>query len=198
MSKAVLRVGLLLLLPVSLFAQDYGASRVPTPKAEVATGYSYTRIEGSDLHGWNFEVAGNANRNLGIVGDFSGQYNSEKFTLGTASSSSNLTLTSVMGGIRASEREMKWFTPSVDALFGFTRINADVTTAQPGVPNVTASNDVTGFSMVIGGALDVNMSRRVAVRLFQADYLVIRADGFKHEGARVSAGLVFRLGERND
>jgi hypothetical protein len=32
--------------------------------------------------------------------------------------------------------------------------------------------------------------------VFQADYLLIRADGFKHEGARISAGILWRLGER--
>ena len=194
MSKAVLRVGLLLLLPVSLLAQK----GVPTPKAEVFTGYSYERLEGQNLNGWNISIAGNANRNLGIVGDFAGHYNSEDTTLGTASTSSNLTLTSVLGGIRASEREMKWFTPSVSALFGFARVNADLTTTQPNVPTITSSNDETAFEMLVGAALDINCTKMVAVRAFQVDYMVLRASGFKHEGVRVSGGLVFRLGQRND
>jgi opacity protein-like surface antigen len=195
MGKVVLRAGLWLLLPVSLLAQ-MSAGQFATPKAELATGYSFVRIEGSNLHGWNVSLAGNVNRNLGIVGDFSGHYNSESATVGTAVTSSNLTLTSLMAGPRVSDRSLRWFTPFAHALFGMTRVNADVTVNQPGIPTSSASNDVTGFSMALGGGLDITLRQGFAIRMFQADYYLIRSDGFRHEGARVSAGVVVRLGQR--
>ena len=197
MGKVVLRAGLWLLVPASLLAQG-NAGLPATPKAELAAGYAYVRIEGSDLHGWNVSLAGNVNRNLGIVGDFAGHYNSEKSTIGTATTSSNLTLTSVMAGLRVSERSNRMFTPFAQALFGMTRVNADLTVDQPGTTSSTATNDVTGFSSAVGGGLDIRLGETVAFRLFQADYLLIRSDGFKHEGARISTGIVWRFGQRND
>jgi opacity protein-like surface antigen len=193
MGKAVLRAGLLLLLPVALLAQSGG-----TPKGEMYTGYSFVRIEGSNLHGWNLAPVGNVNEHLGIMGDFSGHYSTESSTVGTAESSSNLTLHSAMAGLRVSDRSLGALSPFAHSVFGMTRINAEVTVDQPGLPTSSASNDVTGFSMALGGGLDLNMSSRFALRLFQADYLVIRSDGFKHEGVRVSTGLVWRFGQRAD
>lgn len=197
MGKVVLRVGWWLLLPVSLLAQGT-AGQPATPKAELATGYSYIRIEGSDLHGWNVSLAGNVNRNLGIVVDVAGNYNSEESTIGTAITSSDLTLTSVMAGFRVSERSHGIFTPFAHALFGMVRVNADLTVNQSGTTPSTSTNDVTGFSTAIGGGLDIAIGQRVALRLFQGDYLLIRSDGFKREGARISTGIVWRFGERND
>jgi len=193
MGKAVLRAGLWLLLPVSLLAQTSG-----TPKGEMYTGYSFVRIEGSNLHGWNLAPVGNVNKHLGIVGDVAGHYNSESATVGTAETSSNLTLHSAMAGLRVSDRSLGGLMPFAHALFGFTRVNAEVTVNQPGVPVSTDSNDVTGFSSALGGGLDLGMSPSMALRLFQVDYLLIRSDGFKHEGVRASVGLVWRFGRRAD
>ena len=193
MGKAVLRVGLWLLLPVSLLAQTNG-----TPKGEMYTGYSFVRIEGSNLHGWNLSPVGNVNQHLGIVADFAGHYNSESATVGAAESSSNLTLHSAMAGLRVSDRSLGGLIPFAHSLFGMTRVNAEVTVNQPGIPTSSDSNDVTGFSTALGGGLDISMSPGVALRLFQADYLLIRSDGFKHEGVRVSTGLVWRFGQRSD
>ena len=191
MGKAVLRVGLWLLLPVSLLAQTSG-----TPQGEMYTGYSFVRIEGSNLHGWNLAPSGNINDNLAIVGDFAGHYSSESETIGAAESTSDLTLHSLMAGFRVTDRSLGAMSPFAHSLFGMTRVNADFTVSQPGVPTSTATNNVTGFSAAFGGGLDIGMSPGVAFRLFQADYLVIRSDGFKHEGVRVSTGLVWRFGQR--
>src|SRR5436305_12693448 len=76
-------VGLLLLFTTSLaVAQD-------TPKFEVFGGYSYASASKTltlgrsrpNLNGWNASVAGNFNRWIGIVGDFSGYYGSPQVSL---------------------------------------------------------------------------------------------------------------------
>ena len=56
----------------------------------------------------------------------------------------------------------------------------------------------TGFSMALGGGLDLTAADRFSYRLIQADYYLIRADRFKHEGVRLSAGILFRFGKRED
>ena len=197
MGKAVLRAGWLLLLPVSLLAQS-NAKLFSTPKGELYTGYSFVQMEGKSMHGWNVSATGNVNKNLGIVGDFSGNYNSEKTTAGSTVTSSNLTFTNVMGGLRVSDRSLRSFTPFAHMLFGMTRVNAQVDTTVPGSPTSSFNNDVTGFSTALGGGLDLNLREGFFVRMFQADYFLIRASGFKHEGARVSAGIVWRFGQRQD
>lgn len=190
MGKAVLRAGLWLLLPVALLGQSNGA-----PKAEVYTGYSYLRIEGSDLHGGNIAIAGYVNDNLGIVGEFTGHFNEESSSIGAAQTTSSLNLISAMGGVHVTDRSKGWIAPFAHALFGATRINADVRVSQPGFPSSVTNNATTGFTTALGGGLDISMAM-VGIRLIQADFLLIRSDGFKHEGARLSAGLVWRFGQR--
>jgi hypothetical protein len=52
------------------------------PKAELFGGYQYTRLNpngagtGFNFNGWNASLTGNANRWLGVTGDFSGIYKS--------------------------------------------------------------------------------------------------------------------------
>ncbi len=50
--------------------------------------------------------------------------------------------------------------------------------------------------MALGGGLDLTANDRFFIRLIQADYFLIRADRIKHEGLRVSAGIVLRFGRR--
>lgn len=51
----------------------------------------------------------------------------------------------------------------------------------------------TNLAFGLGGGLDYNVSRRFAVRLFQADYIPTRLGGTWQHEYRVSAGVVFRL-----
>jgi hypothetical protein len=50
------------------------------------------------------------------------------------------------------------------------------------------------FAMAFGGGADVKMADKVAFRLVQADWLVLRSEGFtSKKNVRVSTGLVFRF-----
>ena len=69
MSKLVALALLLSVLPLALRAQEI-------PKAELYAGYSYLRLNKANFEGWNASIDGNINKNLGIVGDVSGYYNS--------------------------------------------------------------------------------------------------------------------------
>jgi hypothetical protein len=102
----------------------------------------------------------------------------------------SLNFISAMGGLQVTDRSRAPWAPFAHALFGATRVNADLTVGQ-----TTTNNSVTGFTTALGGGLDLLMGP-VAIRLIQADFLLIRADDFKHEGARISSGLVWRFGQR--
>ena len=52
------------------------------------------------------------------------------------------------------------------------------------------------FSTTLGGGVDMNVSKLLAVRVFQTDYVLTRFGGDSQHNFRASAGLVLRLGAR--
>lgn len=195
MRNVVLTAGLLVFLPWALLGQE-GPGPYPAPKAEVFGAYSFGHLEESSMHGWLFSLAGNVNNNVGIVGEASGLYNRESSTNALGTSKSKLTFHSFLAGPRITERRYKWISPFVHGLFGFTRVNAELSQSIEGSPTATSENDVSGFTMALGGGLDITNDPRFFIRLIQADYYLIRADRVKHEGVRISTGLLLRFGRR--
>lgn len=155
-----------------------------TPRAEVFGGYAYG---GSGSHGWDGSVAFNANRWLGIVADFGGQYTS----IDTPDSSERIRTHSFLFGPRISARRNRHVTPFAHALFGGA--HNDARAREAGLDLHFTDNS---FALALGGGLDVKLSRRVAVRAFQLDYLRTSFfDETQHKG-RLAFGLVLRLGEK--
>ena len=97
MRKLVLITGVLVLLPLSLIAQEI-------PKAELFTGYSLLRMEKTNLHGVNVSLGANINRNLAIVTDFSGNFGSSNERVFGLSSDVDFRSFSFTVGPRAGER----------------------------------------------------------------------------------------------
>jgi len=170
----------------SAFAQDQ-------PRGEVAGNYTYIRINpgggasSRDCHGGGGSFAGNLNSYFGVVGEFAGC----KVT-GLPSGLSEHAFTYVFGP-RLTYRGHGGFEPFAEALFGGARITISV----PG-----ASTSQNGFAMALGGGVDYKLTRSVAIRLIQADYLYSRVN-FPGSGlpthqnnARIQAGIVFRFGGR--
>jgi len=152
------------------------------PKAEVFGGYSWS---GGNFHGWNASVAGNINKHLGIVADFSGHYGSE---LGIVKV--NQHAHSFLFGPRVSFRG-KRLTPFVYGLFGATRF------AESAVINGQHLSAVSnGFSLAIGGGLDVKVNDRIAVRAFQLDYFRPIVNNEPNNRGRLAFGVVLRLGKK--
>jgi len=163
----------LALLPVA--AQE-------VPKAEVFGGYSWS---GGNFHGWNASLTGNLNKRFGIVADFSGHYGSE---LGLVRVEQHAH--SFLFGPRLSFRG-KRLTPFVYGLFGTTRFAESAVISGQRLSAVS-----TGFSLAIGGGLDLKVNDRVAIRAFQLDYFrPIVNDEPNHRG-RLAFGVVLRLGEK--
>jgi outer membrane protein OmpA-like peptidoglycan-associated protein/opacity protein-like surface antigen len=188
-----------------------------TPKVELFLGYSYwkalpdstgNRIQG--MHGGSTSLAYNLNRHLGLVFDFGGfKVDSLQFTnTGPLFTPSRVvdadgSVYTVLFGPRVSFRDHDRFTPFLQVLGGLARAsqvtvndcNAVIYACIP-LPTETA------FAMTAGGGLDYRLNHRIALRLFQVEYLLSRfqdpSSVTKENGwqsnVRLSAGLVFRFG----
>jgi opacity protein-like surface antigen len=168
---------MILLLSMTALAQD-------TPKVELYGGYSYV---GGNFHGWNVSVAGNVNKWFGVVADVSGHSGGfdevdvverQKFN-------------SFLVGPRFSIRKHKRLTPFVHALFGPTHVR--IRSTENGE---TFRASETGFSMFLGGGLDIKVSDHVAIRAIQIEYGRANLFDESQSRGRVSVGVVFRFGKK--
>ncbi len=196
-----------MVLGMTLYA---GAQEVP--QVEVFGGYSLFHFDDQgleaelqtidptvtlnrNLHGWNAAVQFNANKWLGIVGDFSGHYG----TVGeNPSGSVSGNIYNFLFGPQINIRGEK-ATGFVHALFGGNRFKIDAIPAPIDTPEVTD----TAFAFAIGGGVDINVTKMVAIRAGQFDYIFTKHT-FSQFGLnqphqnnfRFSAGIVLKLGER--
>lgn len=175
LKKTLCSVCLVLITLVPAMAQE-------VPKAEVFGGYSWAE---GNFHGWNTSVTGNVTKRLGIVADFSGHYGSE---LGLVRV--NQHAHSFLFGPRLAFRGKK-LTPFIYGLFGTTRF------AESAVINGQRLSAVsTGFSLAVGGGLDVKVNDRIAIRAFQLDYFRPIVNDEPNNRGRLAFGVVLRLGKK--
>ena len=166
MQKLVSLLVLVGLFSFSLMAQD-------NPKVEVFGGYQYLRLGGDfggiNANGWNASLTGNFNKYLGVAGDFSGAYKNSahlySYTVGP--------VVSLNSGGKVN--------PFVHALFG-------------GAPLGGGGASENGFTMMFGGGADAKLSKAIAVRVIQADWVSYRFSGVNfNKNVRISTGIVFRF-----
>jgi hypothetical protein len=158
---------------LAAFAQESGSA----PKAEIFGGYQYTRFDGGvNANGWDTALTGNLNRWFGVAADFSGAYKSQN-----GASFNNYTYTF---GPVISYRHYQAFTPFAHFLAGGVRSSASFS---------GLSTSDNGFAMMFGGGADVNVSRRLAVRAIQFDWLSLHSNGVTdNNNMRISTGLLLR------
>ncbi|MBI2956694.1 MAG: porin family protein [Acidobacteria bacterium] len=202
-------VGVLLLFAVPVQAQD------EYPAVEAYGGYNYMRADISkdvaDLigvsrhrtaHGFLLGLVGNPHRNFGIEGEFSGHWFDVTIPAAVAMTPDDVTVDFrhllFMAGPRIAGRWER-ATPWAHTLLGFAHTRGSVS----GV----GSDSNTNFAWAIGGGVDVNASRNVAVRLIQVDYILIKFDvdevaGFPVDGSRnlhnfrIAFGIVIKAAHR--
>jgi outer membrane protein OmpA-like peptidoglycan-associated protein/opacity protein-like surface antigen len=187
-----------------------------TPKVELFMGYSYwravpyslsNRIE--SMNGGSTSLAYNFNSHWGLVADFAGfKVDSLKFSAGPGTTPSRLVdvqgnVFSVLFGPRLSFRNHGRFTPFLQVLGGAA--HADEVTLVGCTAPIYACTPLpreTVFALTAGGGLDYRVNHRVALRLFQVEYLMTRFanpnsptyDKVFQNNVRLSAGIVFRFG----
>lgn len=185
MRKFFFMVTLLLMLPLVAQAQE-------APKAEIFGGYSYLRADdddgGLDLHGWNASAAVNFKKWAGIAADFSGHYDTATLSPGVRA---DLSAYLFLVGPRFTYREHKVLQPFGHVLLGAARSYVSTRTT---IGKVTI--DDSAFAMAVGGGLDAKIIDNLAIRLFQADYVLTRFNDDSQHNFRLSTGLVLRLGSQ--
>jgi opacity protein-like surface antigen len=171
---------LAVLVPSSLWAQD-------VPKAEVFGGFSILTVKDEDesrvtFPGWQASVAANINQRFGIVGDISGNYKNDATTCPSCK------IHTFLFGPRISNRVEK-ATVFGHALFGAAKFSA------------TGFSD-SNFSMGFGGGVDINTSEKLAIRIVQFDWLLVKEDGgtggssWQKNNLRFGFGVVYKSGSK--
>jgi outer membrane protein OmpA-like peptidoglycan-associated protein/opacity protein-like surface antigen len=187
------------------FATLAAAQDQPGPKWELYGGYSFFH-PGADVHGQlpaglfpltsrleaNPRGAGvsatyNFNRWFGFTLDASTHWGSGEATIGRRID--DAAFTNLSFGPKVTFRSHR-FSPFLEALVGDHRLMPD------------AFHDIDKLGFLLGGGLDINLSRHVALRLFRADYIM---SSYRYgpsattpktdlRGVRLQTGLNFMFG----
>ena len=173
------------------------AAQETAPKAELAFGYNYMRANilpscgCFNANGGSVSAAFNANNWFGIAGEFG-----VARTGNVQSSGRDLMLFTYQAGPRFSLRRERG-TAFFHALFGGGRAAGSLYDVP--LPGRTSTGPDGSWALTLGGGVDVKASSRVAVRIFQADWVHTRfhnGGNNKQNNFRITAGIVFRIGQR--
>ncbi len=162
------------------------------PKFEVGGGYSYVNFNPGDpfdsfgSHGASASFTYNWSRVLGLTGEVA-NYDYTRNLNGTGTDGGFGTF---LFGPRLNLRKFDHFVPFTEFLFGGARASNPLTGA--GSKNV--------FAMATGGGVDVVLTKNLAWRFAQIDYLLTNFDGAnvgssgRQNSLRLGTGLVLRFG----
>lgn len=196
---------LLLVFGLAAWAQEH-------PKVELAVDYSFVRFNPSNLYTTSHNLNGgggsftyNINNWLGIKAELFGYgASTSNFVIpvgnpvvpagGTFAVSGNMF--TYLFGPQIKYRAKK-FQPFGHALFGGAYSNAYANLyQQAGVAGVTA--DKNAFAMAFGGGIDIPITKTIAIRPVQVDYLMTRFSNVlttnNQNNFRYAAGITFYLG----
>jgi outer membrane protein OmpA-like peptidoglycan-associated protein len=170
-----------------------------TPRFEVAGMFSYINFNPGAFRNFNQlgatgSFAYNANRWLGIVGEVGGyRFDRQVFILDTTTNTESLATISgnmqtYLFGPRLNLRRFDHFVPFGEVLFG----------AAHGSSQLTGDKSQGAFALAVGGGVDVVLTKYLAWRFFQADYLMTNFSGSllnangRQNNFRIGTGLVLR------
>ncbi|MBO0857046.1 MAG: hypothetical protein J2P21_01040 [Chloracidobacterium sp.] len=186
MQKLVFIAALTLSLPVIAWAQE-------TPRTEIFSGYSYLRLDDSgvpnqdrDLNGYIVSTNTTLYKFIGIKTEVSGHFGDFQTNVFPQTDQGQ---TLFLAGPVFTLRKFERIQPFAHALFGVDRLRLD--NSALGLSQTTYK-----FAFAAGGGVDLMtpLGNKLAVRLFQADYLLTRFTGSNASNLRASTGIVVRLG----
>jgi opacity protein-like surface antigen len=186
-----------------LFCSTFAAAQIEeelfeVPNTELYGGYAYQHagLDGSltatqglvnkdtaNLQGFTIGFSHYFWKNLGVAVDVSRVTKSSLDATGIKYTRSNY-----VGGPTFRLRRFGFFSPSVHVMAGVDRATFEV----PSAGTVLKFRD-TDFAILGGGTLDGNLSRHLAVRLVQLDYLHTRHYGTSQSAIRYTGGIVVRF-----
>lgn len=150
---------------------------------QVFGGYSVETLRAPDggcsrYNGWNASVARRLFWNVSVVADFAGHYGREYEVVDNH-------VHTFLVGPRLTLHTGR-IAPFIHVLFGMSRLSSNA-----GGPVLS----VNAFALGVGGGIDLGITRRWSVRLFQTEYLRRQFFGEPAGGGRISGGVVFHFGE---
>ena len=176
-------------------AKDDRAPGQLLPRYEIAGGYSYVNFHPGDpfnnfdSHGATGSFTYNAMRYLGLTAELGG-YDFKRNVGGTQVNGS---FTTLLFGPRLNLRKFDHFVPFTEFLFGVSK----------GGIEITGGERQSTFAMATGGGVDVVLTKNLAWRFAQIDYLMTNFTGGgvgtsgRQNNLRLGSGLVFRFGIPN-
>ncbi len=210
-TRSVLMLGIALLFGSATLAQDYA-------KVEVPLGYSYMRFNPEDSHivsGFSLNGGGGGvtvflNHAFGIAAEFNGYASLSKTFAFPATPNSpcpngcnvkadaNL-FTYNVGPVLKYRSEH--FEPFAEVLFGGAHSNTyqNLAKACQASCTTTANPSNNAFDFVIGGGVDIPVTKSIAIRPAQFDFVLTRFGNSFTKGNqnqsnfRYGAGIVFRF-----
>jgi len=210
MHKCRILASIMVFLPSMLVAQIGGARPAGSESETRATifgGYSYLRNNSNGFSGWEGQGTFNLNRYLGVTADVSGarvtpfSFSALGFSAGTYQHLNNYlfgpTVTATVGRSAV----------FAHALFGEARASLGAGVGIPIIGGIsTGITSANAFAMAFGGGVDIGLTRHLAIRAVQVDYLRTQFNatdalttglssslGNRQNSFRFSSGIVFRF-----
>lgn len=186
-------------LSFPLFAQQQDEYN----KGEVFIGYSAGfLLAGNDTfepadHGFNVAAVYNFHKYIGIKGDVSGTYRRvDGIRAGLPGADHSLYNATVGVQFKNNKVDAK-LKPFVHVLAGVAKHEDRLNAQCPTGVNCGFDFNFTGFSLIVGGGLDIKVNRRIDIRLAQLDLNPIGyKDGTQqanYNNTRFSSGIVFKF-----
>jgi opacity protein-like surface antigen len=188
MRKYFVVAGLVLLACGTAFAQDF-------PRVETAPAFMYIHTSGNlgladqNCVGGGGTIAYNVTSLIGIAADLGG---CEVIDLPNPLSANLFTY---LFGPRFTFRNSSKFTPFFEVNFGGARLSG--TFCNSGC----ASGSTNAFAMTAGGGFDIKVSRKIAIRAVQVEYLYTRfgnnlsfTNNVNQNSVRLKSGIVIGWG----
>lgn len=192
-------------LCVALFAVTfYAQNQTPTEynKNEFFAGYSEnsmldsSRTESFDFtgnksfRGWSASYTYNFRRYAGVKTEVSGYYKNYRFDNLPLPSPVNVRsrIYNFLGGVQFKDnKKNKRFSPFAYALGGVSQTRTNIRSI---LCDADCAESTTGFSLAIGGGVDLKVRKRFSLRLIQIDYNPAFYNGFREQRLRAGFGIV--------
>jgi len=203
-------VCLVILLPAMLMAQSGSPSSAYNDAPSRGTlfgGYSYLRNNSNGFNGFDSQGTFNFNRYVGVTADFGGNYRTlaSSSLLGFSASANQRLYTFLFGPtVTAPIGRSSVF---AHALFGEAHSSLGAGVSIPIIDGIsTGVTSANAFAMAFGGGVDIGLSKHVAIRAAQVDFIRtqfnssdalatgLSTDLGDHQNSfRYSGGIVFRF-----
>jgi hypothetical protein len=177
-----------------------GQTTAEQPKNKFFAGYSFHSADINTLtidprrrgqNGVNLEYTRNVTKHIGLTADASAHFHRDSRSASGGTFTSKRDQYFLLGGLQFSAGEGKGVRPFAHALFGASLFRGFTSDIRPS-GNVYTFDDATSFAMAFGGGLDIRISKRIDLRLIQADYTPTFFGSGRQNNVRLSVGIIFK------